>query len=228
MMKRFATWVFAGIVGVTAGFQAEAATITLGTDDTSVVSAFGESGQGWWNSIVNATDSNQNYASSGSYRGFYTFDLSDPALTGETITSAVLRLQAFSSGGTGTLNIYDVTSDVAAVNNNVGTNAGIWNDLGSGTLYGSLAITATPLVTDILEITLNASAISALNAAIGNGFFAFGGTSDMTSLFYGSSSNGNQQLVLETASATVPLPASLPLIAIGLGAIGLLRRRKSN
>jgi hypothetical protein len=202
-----------------------ASTITLRTNDATVVAAFGEAGQGWWNNTDPAVDTNTNYAAGVGFRDFLTFDLNNPLLTGQTIVGATLRLQAFGSQQTGTLRFFDVTSNPVAVNNNVGTNATIWSDLGSGTVYGSLTITTTPSSADILSIPLNAAAIAALNAGIGAGFFVFGGDYDSGFLFFGSFDNGNQQLVLEV----IPIPAALPLFATGLGALGLLgwrRKRK--
>jgi hypothetical protein len=88
---------------------ANADTVVLTTSDASVVAAFGKSGQGWWSLDTHNILSNTNYVTGTSfnvspgidfsYRSFFTFDLNDPALHGQTIISATIRLQAFQGVG---------------------------------------------------------------------------------------------------------------------------------
>ncbi len=112
------------------------------------------------------------------YRSFFVFDLSSIA---GTVNSATLRLfnpevSEFLHGyvspdPTETLNIYDVTTSAASITGNTAGLAG-FADLGSGTLFG----TTTVSVADngfVVEIALNASAVSALDG--GSGLFVLGG-----------------------------------------------------
>jgi hypothetical protein len=219
-------------IQATQATQAHATSMTLRTNDASVVAAFGEAGQGWWNPDYTAFDNNTNYAAAGNFRDFFTFDLNDAALTGATITGATLRLQAFDTNGGTPIEFFDVTSDPYVVNYNDGFNAAVHADLGSGVSYGAFPIPAAPATTDILEFTLNANAIAALNAAIGNGFFMIGGAAATGTNFYSSGANGNQQLVLEYreggGTTTVPEPSAIALFGIGLMGLGAAVRRRKN
>lgn len=142
--------------------------------------------QGWWS----ATEANQ--ASSTNYvvgqindsesltNNFFVFDISD--LTGP-VTSAVLQLQfynAFSSVGAATIlySLFDVSTEIAVLNNNQGTNAAIYDDLGSGKRYGSFALSTGLAIGDVVVLTLNSDGLADLNAAIAAqaDHFAIGGT----------------------------------------------------
>ena len=172
-----------------------------------------------------------------SYRSFFTFDLSNPALQGETITGAELRLQAFVGTGYndgGLISFFDVSTNALVLNNTVGTAPlSIWNDLGSGVSYGtgtagspSQSISFQP--TDILDFQLNGAAIADLNNAIGNGLFSIGATKALREIFSGSEANGNQQLVLQV-SPSVLEPSTWAMMILGffgLGFTGYLRKSK--
>src|SRR5258708_31047768 len=83
---------------VCVGTAANADTFTLSTSDASVVSQLGKAGQGWWSLDTPNILTNTNYITGTadvfpgpideSYRSFFTFDLSNPALQGQTITGA--------------------------------------------------------------------------------------------------------------------------------------------
>ncbi len=165
------------------------------------------------------------------------FDLSP--VTG-IVSTATLRLfnpevSAFLHGyvspdPTETLNIYDVTTPAADI---IGNTAGLagFADLGSGTLYGTRAVSAGDNGT-IIEIPLNSSGVNALNA--GTGLFVLGGTlgtisgpADQYVFGFSMASfvpDHTRQLVLDVAA--VPEPSSAVLLSGGalvLLAAGLKR-----
>ena len=240
------------VLGVAAllciGTTARADTVTLGTNDASVVSELGKAGQGWWSLDTPNILANTNYTTGTSpnvspgvdfnYRSFFTFDLSNPALQGQTITGAELKLQAFSGTGYndgGLISFFDVSTSATVLNHTVGiAPLAIWNDLGSGVSYGtgtagspSQPINFQP--TDILGFQLNSAAVADLNNAIGNGLFSIGATKDLREIFSASGANGNQQLVLEvTPSVPVPLHPSWPLTLLGFAGIGFMAYRRKN
>jgi len=88
---------------------AHADTVILSTNDASVVSELGKAGQGWWSldtpniltntNYITGTSANVSPGVDFSYRSFFTFDLSNPALQARTITGAELKLQAFTGTG---------------------------------------------------------------------------------------------------------------------------------
>jgi hypothetical protein len=124
---------------------------TLSTNDASVVSQLGKAGEGWWSLETPNILTNTNYSTGTSpnvspgidfsYRSFFTFDLSNPALQGQTITGAQLGLQAFTGTGYndgGLISLFDVNTSASALNHTVGiAPLAIWNDLGSGASYGT-------------------------------------------------------------------------------------------
>lgn len=107
-------------------------------------------------------------------RNFFVFDLS--TVTGRTITSATLRVynELFftrSADGMETLTLFDVSTPLAAL---VGRFGGItaFADLGSGITYGSRSFSDLDNKM-VVDIPLNASALTALNSA--TGLLAIGG-----------------------------------------------------
>ena len=93
------------------------------------------------------------------------------------------------------------------LNFNDGTSASIFNDLGSGTSYGSFVVSSVGSYSDILNFTLNGAALADLNAAIAHGdqFFSVGGTL--------------------TPSATPDGGSSLALLGLGAAALSALGRK---
>src|SRR3982074_2031090 len=101
-----AAWIWVVISTASAGADT---TISLSTSDPSVVAAFGKAGQGWWSLDTPNILENTNYTTGTSfnvspginyeYRSFFTFDLNNPALRGQTVLSAEIRLQAFLGTG---------------------------------------------------------------------------------------------------------------------------------
>ena len=108
-------------------------------------------------------------------RNFFTFDLS--SLTG-TVVSARLEVVRYfydSPDDSETLGLFDVSTDAATLNNNTGTSATIFNDLGTGVSYGTFVVNRyTHSSTETLIFSLNAAAIADINAA--SGFFSIGGS----------------------------------------------------
>lgn len=146
-------------------------------------------------------------------RGYFIYNI--PA--GAPITAATLSVNAVQVlGGPNTVEIYDVTTSPATVASAV-TSVAVYNDLGTGTLYGSAVATAN---NQTLTITLNPDAITAINAARG-GSFAIGflnatdgGGSD--TIFLSSVNTVPRDLIL-TRAEPVPTLSEWALILLGLG-----------
>jgi hypothetical protein len=156
--------------------------------------------QGWWSPTLSNFDGNANYAvgvfATDRFRNFFSFDLSSAC----GASSATLQLTRFDQTGPLTYSVFDVSTPAATLNANNGTSQTIFDDLGSGTSFGSFAV-ADGAETDVLSFPLNGAGVAAFNAARG-GFFSIGGqTPDEASLgdslLYGfSGATGTQQLVV--------------------------------
>ena len=193
----------------------------------------GVDNQGWWSNTLSNYDENDNYATGINpfgdlSRNFFTFDFSSLTLP---VTSARLELTRFyydSTAESEIFGLFDVLTDAITLNNNVGTSASIYDDLGSGASYGEFEIFSEGLETDVLTFELNAAAIADINAGKG-GWFSIGGAlmspgspvGDGTESIFGSSQDGGvQQLIVEV----IPEPATVVLV--GLGVLLLRRRRR--
>ena len=163
---------------------------------------------GWYvaNGVASAA-TNQNYIMgstdglAGPFRDFFVFDLS--SVTGTIITSA--NFQAYnpsvfspdrhdgytSISSSEDIGFFSIETGVASVAGRLGGIAA-FNDLADGTLYGSRSVSSADNGT-LVSTSLNAAALTDLNAAIG-GLFGFGGT--MTSLNLG---QGRQNMFAFTA-----------------------------
>ncbi|MGB6589090.1 MAG: hypothetical protein WCC50_10370 [Pseudolabrys sp.] len=239
----FARTAIALVVGLAMGasWSAPAGATALNTID-----------RGWYQQTNVHEPGNDNYITgqigATDYHDFFTFDLT--GVTG-TITSATLHLfepsgTDFASGGfvstqaSETFQVFTYTGNVSTLDAG-GTVSGAYNGLVSGTLAGSVSISAANGGT-FVDVSLNAAALAALTSGEG-GLFAFGGDllgvpdGQLTqrTVFANSSvddvgaPDGNTQLILTTISPT-PVPGALPLFVSGLGVFGFLgwrRKRKA-
>jgi hypothetical protein len=162
--------------------------------------------QGWWSPQAGNNNGNDNYiagnvSDTNFYNDFFTFYI---PLDRGAITSVVLSIPQYTTvTAPFTYSLFDVSTDAVTLNNkDNGPNSSIYNDLGSGVTYGSIAIPDDSSTPNPLLITLNASAVSAINGTR-NGYFSIGGTISPT---------------------TVPEPTSLLLLSTALLAVPLGKR----
>jgi PEP-CTERM motif len=157
------------IFGNTGNYATQSLTVTTTTGTTVIAaSTFG------WYEDTGFSAQNTNYFA-GTYDGhayndYFTFDLS--GLTG-TVLSASLSASTFGNVGDGTYSLYNVSTLSSEVDASMDSTA-VYDDLGSGTLYGSLNFTPTTVGTE--SITLDANALSAIGADEGSDFTLGGST----------------------------------------------------
>lgn len=189
--------------------------------------------QGWWPEVLgysNTSETDSYWTGwSGDFpdtelRSFFSFYLDPSLLAGMVVTDASLILRRYDAQGDApqeTLGLFDVTSPLATVMHNVGSNFAVWSDLGSGVSYGSLTFDVQGDPLDDLVIALTPAAVAAINSGIG-GYFTIGGAivSGQGSIFRQSGPEGTQALALNVAP--VPEPSSLALLLAGLGLIAFL------
>lgn len=211
--------------------SASAATITL--DATS---------RGWMRSDgqPNITGPTANYfvgLKGEEYRNFFFFDLT--GIT-DVIVSASLVLDLGGTGATRspdateTYTLFDVTTPLDTVLNGTGGHAA-FDDLASGTSYGSQNVSMTLPSYSVLTMALNLDAIAALQAALGSRFGVGGAITTLNGgadqLMFSNTSGYSTRLVLETEPApptAVPEPATLTLLGAGLIALASQGRRRKN
>lgn len=209
-------------------------------------------GAGWFSNSGEQIQSNDNYAVGGGQDGYtrnnyFQFDLS--GMSGP-ITSAMLRVYNpavsaspgfpygyTSSDPTETYALFDVSTsfEQLVAGYEIGSLAGqaIFSDLGSGQNFGTVTVSLADNG-KFVGISLNASALVALNAA--NGVFTLGGTLttldyqvNRESLFVSAFLHSVGQNVPQLVVSSVPEPSTTPVWIAGLGLLGLAARcRKAN
>jgi hypothetical protein len=155
------------------------ASVTLSTADSPFFP--GRNNQGWWSDRIAQSPDNDNYFSGylattntpNISRGYFTFDLS--GIEGVVDAAAIdIRLaETKSPDPRETIGLYDISTSPLALNARDVVNPSIFDDLGTGRMYGSIEIAVGAPWEIILEIPLNEAAIADINAHIG-GFFSIG------------------------------------------------------
>ena len=165
-----------------------------------------------------------------SFRNWFGFDLA--SLSG-TVSSATLLLTN-PPGGFNSVDqfeqytIFDVTSSFASLGL---PDLLVYSDLGSGTAYGSYTASIADNAS-VVEISLNAAAVGAIQALLGSQFALGGAITTLDGLelgrpqsLFGASAGSVTQLRLELDPAAVPEPSTLVMLSTGTIA-ALVRRKK--
>ena len=137
----------------------------------------GYKNQGWWSSNTTNSNSNTNYETGSSeshvlVRAYFTFDITGINVMCASSTAYLSIPSGFGSvyGGYGgpdpvQLSLYDVSTDPITLSHKVNNpNLTIYNDLGSGTLYGS-SWQSTSASGTTFTPGLNRAGVSAILAA---------------------------------------------------------------
>jgi hypothetical protein len=194
----------------------------------------GVNNQGWWSATRNNVDLNESYfvglacdtaacTTIHDNRDFFTFDLR--SLNG-AVASATLELQRDGNESPFPIfGLFDVSTDPVTLNNNTGTSAAIFADLGTGRSYGAFRVTnGGP--NDVLRFPLNTAATADIQAHAG-GFFSIGGAILGGGFLFGGSGENGGRLVITTESVQAPTPEPAALTYLMLGAAVLLRRGRT-
>lgn len=212
------------------------------TQSAAATFSFGSVDNGWFRNTGQHSSSNTNIITGfgDTLRSFQRFDIRN--LTGDEVTNAQITFRGgngqFRGAGSEAVQLFDVTSSPFLLSQSFGggsaTGIGVFNDLGTGTIYGGRSIvagTGGPMPT--FTVILNGNALSALTTALqqGSSTFAIGVRSPTLgsneSLWYDSIGTQAARLIVETTTAPVPLPAGGALLAGALAVFGLSRRKAS-
>lgn len=167
----------------------------------------GVDNQGWWSPSFSNNDGNDNYfvgtfdGGTTQLRNFFTFDLSGVSLAGHNIVGAVLQVRRGSGSGnpTETITFFHVATAAATLNANDGISTAIFDDLGTGTSYGTYSVSTTGNPDSLVSFQLGAAAIADITTAAGAGFFSVGGalpSSSFGNLFGSTFGGGSIQRLL--------------------------------
>jgi hypothetical protein len=165
---------------------AQTTTVVIDASNTGFYSSSGFHSAGNLNFFVGQVNTTQ-------YRNFFVFDLSGVSGRVKSASLSVLNpdFGYNSTDPSETYTVYDVSTPVSTLNADNSDAVGIFNDLGSGSVYGSTDVPDTANNT-IITFDLNAAAIDAINNnrsqfAIGGALttlapsmtqYIFGGTGD--------------------------------------------------
>ncbi len=230
-------WVVASAVllFVTAG-QAHGGVIITETSESPLT---GDKNQGWWSDEGESTGTNPGYfaGSYDQYRNFFSFDLGSFDFSDKTITAATLEVTRFHSTESfpKQYSLFDVSTPVAELNAGGSGRTDIFQDLGTGTLYGTYEVLAADS-TELLVMSLDSDALNDLQYASGD-YFSVGGrvASSEGYLFGGAFSGipkggGTQRLTIEyepgsptsedLSVPSVPEPSSLAIFSVGASLLG--------
>ncbi len=177
---------------------------------------------GWYKKSGEHQAGNTNYIcgdyNTTTYNNFFAVDLSNLGSYGITppITSAVLHVKRYlSEPSTGTFDytLCSLTRSYANINQNYSpsdaTGIAIYEDLGDGTFFASVALDQSVSSSTYEDIPLNSAGIAAMNASVGS-TFVVGGT-------------GNPTAVLVPVSYWA---IALFFVVIGLSVVIRLRKRQ--
>ena len=164
-------------------------------------------------------------------RNFFTFDLASLTAS-QNIIGAELSIRRYTQSGqnesTETIEFFDVSTSAAVLNNKIGTSTTIFDDLGTGTSYGTFDVPGARPSVQFDVYTLNSAAIADLNNAKG-GFFSLGGSlisNDGADTIYPIGSANLVPATLNIEFTSVPEPSTFPLASMALAIGACARRRK--
>jgi subtilisin family serine protease/Ca2+-binding RTX toxin-like protein len=194
------------------------ATITIADNDTPVSNIINAVDTGWYDNSGSHDPTNTNYIVGDNgilYRDWMSFNL--PTFT-QPVVAAQLKIKTYeylSADASETYELRDVTTPVSTLVAGGSGLTSIYNDLGTGAIYGSRVFTSADS-NQTITINLTPEAVSALNTKSGQAF-ALGGwlttldTISNSEYVFGFSNSLNPsadvQLVLSTAPA-------LPVITV--------------